>query len=135
VVAGTHVKRTRDVGVENVIFLDHVVYELLAGFVHDEDLPLLRVSDVLTRSGGMPTSPRVVWRMVLRMTVSHVNRVYEPSRSGVAYAYVRAECLSSRPCWRGTAAQTAGRREGFEEVAGPSAMSVGVAVGLNGRRE
>jgi hypothetical protein len=31
---------TCDVEVEDVIFLDHVVYELLAVFVHDEDLPL-----------------------------------------------------------------------------------------------
>jgi hypothetical protein len=34
---------TRDVEVENVIFLDHIVYELLAVLVDNEYLPLLDV--------------------------------------------------------------------------------------------
>jgi hypothetical protein len=33
-------RRTRDVEVEDVIFLDHVVYELFAILVDYEDLPL-----------------------------------------------------------------------------------------------
>lgn len=34
-------RRTRDVGIEDVIFLDHVVYELFAVLVYYEYLPLL----------------------------------------------------------------------------------------------
>lgn len=66
-------QRTRDVGIENVIFLDHIVYELLAVFVHNEDLPLEGVLVAQARRRGDRTSPRVVCRMVLRMTAYTVS--------------------------------------------------------------
>lgn len=105
--------RTRDVEVENVIFLDHVVDQLLAVLVHNEYLPLRVVSDAWAASRqGLRTSPRVVWRMALSMTVAPcVSR----RRLGAQYtvaSYALSECLSSRPCWRGLAANAATRRRG-----------------------
>lgn len=60
--------RTRDVGIEDVIFLDDVVYDLLAVLVHYEYLPLRDVLAMRVWVRGMRTSPRVVDLMVLRMT-------------------------------------------------------------------
>jgi hypothetical protein len=102
----------RDVGIEDVIFLDDIVDELLAVLVDNEYLPLL----VGLASGGragvrdMHTSPRVVDFMVLRMTVARqLATLCEKSCARTAYAL--AECLScSRPnwpCWRGAAAGAA----------------------------
>jgi hypothetical protein len=39
-------RRTRDIGIEYVIFLDHIVYEFLALFVNYEYLPLQSLSDM-----------------------------------------------------------------------------------------
>jgi hypothetical protein len=66
-------RHTRDVEVEDVIFLDDIVYELLAVLVDYEDLPLLDALAIgaWVRRGvevGVRTSPRVVERIVLRMT-------------------------------------------------------------------
>jgi hypothetical protein len=36
----TSLQRTRDILVENVIFLDHIVYYLLRGVVQDQHFPL-----------------------------------------------------------------------------------------------
>jgi hypothetical protein len=62
----------RNVGIEDVIFLDDIVDELLAVLVDDEYLPLLAVLASGGRAGvrDMHTSPRVVDFMVLRMTVA-----------------------------------------------------------------
>jgi hypothetical protein len=65
-------QHTRDVEVEDVIFLDDIVDQLLAVLVNYEYLPL---SDALAMVAGIQecvhTSPRVVERMVLRMTARY----------------------------------------------------------------
>ena len=65
---------TRDVGVEDVIFFDHVVDQLAALLVGDQDLPLRGISIAWARGGAEEhTSPRVVLRMVERMTAAVVS--------------------------------------------------------------
>lgn len=65
---------TGDVGVEDVIFFDHVVDQLAALLVGDQDLPLWGISIVWARGGAEEhTSPRVVLRMVERMTAAVVS--------------------------------------------------------------
>lgn len=68
---GNATQRTGDVGVEDVIFFDHIVDQLLAVLVDNQYLPLRGVLAVRVRVRGARkrTSPRVVARMVLRMTV------------------------------------------------------------------
>ena len=67
---GSH---TGDVEVEDVIFLDHVVDELLAVFVHNEYLPLGGSLARYGRREGLRTSPRVVCLIDVRMTAEEVS--------------------------------------------------------------
>jgi hypothetical protein len=87
--------RTCDVEIENVIFLDDVVYELLAVLVHYEDLPVAASG----RADGAEDD------CVLGQTLA----VALAGRS----TYVPAGCLSWRhpcwPCWRGMAANATGK--------------------------
>lgn len=66
-------ERTRNVGIENVILLDHIVDELAAVIVHDQDLPLGGISTACGMKAGDRTSPRVVLRIVLRITVRRIS--------------------------------------------------------------
>ena len=67
---GSH---TGDVEVEDVIFLDYVVDELLAIFVHNEYLPLGGSLARYGRREGLRTSPRVVCLIDVRMTAEEVS--------------------------------------------------------------
>ena len=65
-----------DVGVEDVILLDDIVDQLLRVLVDNEYLPLRVVLVLVLAATGLGgrTSPRVIWRMVLRITALHVSR-------------------------------------------------------------
>lgn len=94
-----------DVGVEDIIFLDDVINQLLGFFVDDEDLPLRGVLVLVRRGAGLGerTSPRVIWRMVLRMTALRVNG--SPRLHAHAQTYALAGSRSWTPWWRGSGCQ------------------------------
>lgn len=71
-------KRTGDVEIEDIIFLDDIVYELLAVLVDYEYLPLLDVlAGGMREVRGARTSPRVVARIVFRITAHEVSMVLQ----------------------------------------------------------
>lgn len=94
-----HGSRTRDVEVEDVIFLDDVVDQLLAVLVDNEYLPLGTVSRAwAARRPGERTSPRVVCWMALSMTRGRVSTgSRRPGVRSAECAYGLSGCLSSRP--------------------------------------
>ena len=99
-----------DVGVEDVIFLDDVVYELLGVFVDDEDLPLRAVLVLVRRGTGHA-----------HVAAGHLADGVEddciacqlgcPTRCALyTGTYALAGYRSWTPSWRGTAA-SAGRMQ------------------------
>ena len=97
-----------DVGVEDVILLDDIVDQLLGVFVENEYLPL-RVVLVLALAAmglGGRTSPRVIWRMVLRITALHVSRcpiLHATAQVQHLATYALAGYRSWTPSWQGGA--------------------------------
>ena len=97
-----------DVGVEDVILLDDIVDQLLRVLVDNEYLPLRVVLVLVLAATGLGgrTSPRVIWRMVLRITALHVSechRLHATASEQHLATYALAGYRSWTPSWRGAA--------------------------------
>lgn len=100
----------RDVRVEDVIFLDNIVYELFGFFVDDEYLPLRAV---LVLAGlGIGYAHVATGHLADGIEDHCITYQYAPERERAQYTgpYALAGSQSWTPSWRGTAA-SAGRMQ------------------------